>query len=272
MIVSFLNDTLFTAQESTPFWDAQLPAMLAARFPRCLSKTAPRGAPLRQAVDPRLVVAQVATMMGFRITSDSRRDLLVGGGAFSLVARDIKWYRARIKSIYVVEMARADRQLRQSDIAAPPLSRLRALSYARQAIIRLKTKLPYCPILTEKMAYTYAQAGCIHRDLGQLQAAKRRLFKASIHFETAVNHALYRKSGYQEVFTRYIHTLNTLIQVLDQLGENAHIPKLQNIISQHPSVPADPNTLAEVFSASHLPTPTMVRQWINQLSQPNCSE
>ena len=169
-------------------------------------------------------------------------------------------------------MARADRDLRQSDMEVFPRAHLRMMSYARKAIIQLKIKLPYCPILTEKMAFSYAKAGCIYSTTGQLQKAKRRLFKASIHFETAINHPLYKQSGYEDIHIRYRHTLETLIIVLDQLGEREHMERLQTLLLEHHLPQQSPETVAKIFSAAQLPTPSLVRQWITQSSGQTCSQ
>ncbi|MDP2439671.1 MAG: hypothetical protein Q8P67_28310 [archaeon] len=273
LIVDYLNSTLFTEDEE--FWASSLPQHVQELFPttfssselaELLANTKPLA--LRHTIDVRLVVCQLSVLMNFLLTSSFKRDLLSDSLQLSLDIRDIKRFDAKIRNSYIIEMSFADRDLKQVDVDAPPHTHIRLMSYARKALVRLKTKLPFCPVLSEKLGFAYSREAFLYRDQGQLLKAKSRLLKSALHYETSINHFMYQIGGYLGIFERYFLALMALQSILISLGSDskAEITRQMALEIQTKFDPTHKELsdvdIAKMLSASRLPTHKEVQSWI----------
>ena len=275
LIVDYLNNTLLSSSET--FWNNTLPLLVNEYFPCALPDdlladllSLRRPDYMASSIDIRFVIAQLSVLMNFTLTGDFKRDLLASPTDLSIDIRDIKSFHAKIRNSYKIEMSFADRDLKQVDVDAPPRTHLRLMHYARQQLVRLKTKLPFCPVLSEKLAFAYAREGLLLRDLSNLVQARKKLVKSCVHFETALNNFMYKISGYEGIYERYYITLSNLLDVQSRLHheEEAQITRgILNDINSHLSKPhtelSDIDVI-KLFSATRLPTPKEVQLWIEK--------
>lgn len=221
IIVEHLNATLL-CKTAERFWQEELPDQIEKLFPRALGGN-PRAAKLMQQLDIPLTLVSLSLRLNITFTKRFKMDVVSCRqlGSLSMDVRDIKQFQAKIRNHYLIELSFADRDLKIADLHTEPATVARLMAYSRKAFLRLKKKLPFCPVLSEKLAFAYAREGLFHFSSRQnYEKARSLLRKACVHYEVAMASPLYKFSGYQGVFQRYYICLHHLSKTLKQLGED----------------------------------------------------
>jgi Clustered mitochondria/Translation initiation factor eIF3 subunit 135 len=218
-IVDFINATLLSPPSSS-FWSATLPEAIDRNFAHALSDE--ERAPdfeLRAAIDVRVALVQALDLLNVTLTRQAKRDLMSADRTCATVldVEDIKRFEARIRSIFVIEYAAANRDLLLSAQVANEAHALRLLDYSRRRFKELRCKMPYCPVLSDKLGTSLTSLAVHHRKTGDAAKALRMLRKAAIFYETCTQSTLYQSTGYSRIFARYGYSLVQQAFALDAL-------------------------------------------------------